>query len=178
MKNAKTYFTSSATASLTTAEKAEMGAEIRKQAIAQGAQASQIDAMSDEALIALSTSTSCDEEEEVEEEDGFYEAIEAKSKARREAKANKYSVAAKFPRPEGTVLGERAIGHQIMKNRGLVAHKAKINRNPRVKKREQYRKAKIRIKGSQREVRTGETEKYGGETTGIKSNISRSRRLA
>ena len=79
--------------------------------------------------------------------------------------------------PNDSTLGERAIGRTIMKNRGLVAHKAKINRNPRVKKREQYRKALIRRKGAVREVRTDEGHVYGGETTGIKSSISRSRKL-
>ena len=73
--------------------------------------------------------------------------------------------------------GERAIGRYIMQNRGLVAHKPKINRNPRVKKREQYRKALIRRKGAVREIRTEEGHVYGGETTGIKSGISRSRKL-
>ena len=65
-----------------------------------------------------------------------------------------------------------------MKNRGLVAHKAKINRNPRVKKREQYRKALVRRKGAIREVRTDEGHRYAGEGTGIKSGLSRSRKLA
>jgi len=64
-----------------------------------------------------------------------------------------------------------------MKNRGLVAHKSKLNRNPRVKKREQYRKALVRRKGHVREVRTDEGHKYGGEATGIKSGLSRSRKL-
>ena len=64
-----------------------------------------------------------------------------------------------------------------MKNRGLVAHKSKLNRNPRVKKREQYRKALVRRKGQVREVRTDEGHKYGGEETGIKSGLSRSRKL-
>lgn len=64
-----------------------------------------------------------------------------------------------------------------MKNRGLVAHKAKINRNPRVKKREQYRKALIRRKGAVQEIRTEEAHKYGGEETGVKSKLSRSRKL-
>lgn len=74
--------------------------------------------------------------------------------------------------------GERAIGSMILKNRGLVAHKAKVNRNPRVKKRLQYRKALIRRKGAVRELRTDEGHKYGGEDTGIKSRITRSRKLA
>lgn len=64
-----------------------------------------------------------------------------------------------------------------MQNRGLVPHKAKINRNPRVKKREQYRKALIRRKGAVREMRTDEAHVYAGESTGIKSGISRSRKL-
>jgi U3 small nucleolar RNA-associated protein 3 len=88
-----------------------------------------------------------------------------------------YEVAPKFPRLDVMVDGERAIGGQIMKNRGLVPHKPKINRNPRVKKREKYRKALISRKGAVREIRTEEGHVYGGETTGIKSGISRSRKL-
>jgi len=111
------------------------------------------------------------------DEDDFYRSIKSKSKAKKEAKKQMYAVAPKYPRLEGEVEGERAIGRTIMKNRGLVAHKAKINRNPRVKKREQYRKALIRRKGAVREIRTEEGHAYGGEATGIKSGISRSRKL-
>lgn len=111
------------------------------------------------------------------DEDDFYQTIKSKSKAKKAAKKQMYTVQPKYPRLEGEVEGERAIGRTIMKNRGLVAHKAKINRNPRVKKREQYRKALIRRKGAVREVRTDEGHMYGGETTGIKSGISRSRKL-
>jgi U3 small nucleolar RNA-associated protein 3 len=74
-------------------------------------------------------------------------------------------------------VGERALSRAILKNRGLVAHKAKINRNPRVKKRMQYRKALIRRKGTVRGIRVDEAHKYAGEGTGIKSKISRSRKL-
>jgi len=52
-----------------------------------------------------------------------------------------------------------------------------MNRNPRVKKREQYRKALIRRRGAVREVRTGEADNYGGELTGIKTGVSHSRKL-
>ena len=72
---------------------------------------------------------------------------------------------------------KRGATYQIIKNRGLTAHKKKLNRNPRVKKRVQYRKAVIRRKGQVRDVRTGEAGYYGGELTGIKSNITRSRKL-
>lgn len=112
------------------------------------------------------------------EEDDFYNKISNKSKEQKAARKNIYSVAPKFPRVENEIEGERAINRTILKNRGLVAHKAKINRNPRVKKREQYRKAIIRRKGAVRDVRTDEGHKYGGEGTGIKSGLSRSRKLA
>ena len=111
------------------------------------------------------------------DEDDFYKSIKSKSKARKDAKKVMYEVAPKFPRLDIMVDGERAIGGQIMKNRGLVPHKPKINRNPRVKKREKYRKAIISRKGAVREIRTEEGHVYGGETTGIKSGISRSRKL-
>ncbi|KAL3920940.1 MAG: hypothetical protein SGILL_003012, partial [Bacillariaceae sp.] len=108
----------------------------------------------------------------------FYKTMAAKTKEKKSFKKSLYQVAPKFPRSDGLVDGERAISRTILKNRGLVAHKAKINRNPRVKKREQYRKALIRRKGAVREVREGEGHKYGGEGTGIKSTISRSRKLS
>jgi len=114
------------------------------------------------------------------EEDGndFYSQVAKKSKSKKEFKKKLYQVAPKFPRVEGVVEGERAISKQILNNRGLVPHKPKINRNPRVKKREQYRKALIRRKGAVREVRTDEGHRYGGEETGIKTSLSRSRKLA
>ena len=110
--------------------------------------------------------------------DDFYESQAAKSSLKRNIKKTQHAVAPKFPTVEGTVEGERAAGYKIMKNRGLVAHKAKINRNPRVKKREQYRKALIRRKGAIREVRSGaERDQYEGEKTGIKQGVSRSRKI-
>mmetsp|Transcript_17874 Transcript_17874/g.25209 ORF Transcript_17874/g.25209 Transcript_17874/m.25209 type:complete len:506 (+) Transcript_17874:786-2303(+) len=108
---------------------------------------------------------------------GFYEQVKKSSKAKKAMKKSMYEVAPKYPVLDDEVEGERAISRAIMKNRGLVAHKNKLNRNPRVKKREQYRKAVIRRKGAVREVRTEEGHKYGGETTGIKSGLSRSRKL-
>jgi U3 small nucleolar RNA-associated protein 3 len=119
-----------------------------------------------------------DEIQDDDDDEGFYAQQAKKSKQKKEAKKDLYKVAPKFPRVEKEVEGERAIGNQILKNRGLVPHKSKLNRNPRVKKREQYRKALIRRKGTVREVRKDEGHKYGGEETGIKSGLSRSRKLA
>jgi len=107
----------------------------------------------------------------------FYSVVARRSKERKAMKQKQYQVAPKLPSSVSEVSGERAISRAMMKNRGLVAHKSKINRNPRVKKREQYRKALIRRKGTVREIRTNEGHKYAGEETGIKRGISRSRKL-
>jgi Sas10 C-terminal domain len=78
-------------------------------------------------------------------------------------KAAKYSPA---PRIAGTLEEElaaerqrkgttaRGVSYEIIKNRGLTPHKSKLNRNPRVKKREAYRKAVIRRKGQVVDVST------------------------
>jgi len=107
----------------------------------------------------------------------FYSAIDNAARQKKEAKNEMYMVEPKYPVLEYEVSGERPVSKRIIKNRGLVAHKARINRNPRVKKRMQYRKALIRRKGTVRGIRVDEGHKYGGEGTGIKTRISRSRKL-
>ncbi|GAB6023884.1 hypothetical protein CHUAL_008620 [Chamberlinius hualienensis] len=72
--------------------------------------------------------------------------------------------------------GKRGITYQIAKNKGLTPYRSKERRNPRVKYRMKYRKAQIRRKGQVREVRK-ETQKYGGEHSGIKSTAVRSIKL-
>ena len=73
--------------------------------------------------------------------------------------------------------GVRKANYQILKNKGLTAHKKKEYRNPRVRKRKQYERMSKRIKGQIRQVRTGETDRYGGEDTGIRSDLARSRKM-
>ncbi|CAF4934611.1 unnamed protein product [Pieris macdunnoughi] len=71
-------------------------------------------------------------------------------------------------------LGEkREITYQIAKNKGLTPHRKKEQRNPRVKHKLKYRKAKIRRKGAVREPRT-EVTRYAGEASGIKTNVKKS----
>lgn len=69
--------------------------------------------------------------------------------------------------------GKRAINYQILKNKGLTAKRKKENQNSRVKKRNQYEKAQKKLK-SVRQVYTGQNGVYGGESTGIKKNLTRS----
>lgn len=71
------------------------------------------------------------------------------------------------------VVDKRQITYQMAKNKGLIPHRKKDQRNPRVKHKLKYRKAKIRRKGAVREART-EINRYGGEASGIKANVKKS----
>lgn len=71
------------------------------------------------------------------------------------------------------VADKRHITYQMAKNKGLTPHRKKEQRNPRVKHKLKYRKAKIRRKGAVREART-EVTRYGGEASGIKANVKKS----
>lgn len=74
------------------------------------------------------------------------------------------------------IEGKRAITYEMAKNKGLTPHRKKEQRNPRVKHRNKYRKAKIRRKGAVREVRKEET-RYSGEVSGIKASVKKSIKL-
>ncbi|XP_030585970.1 something about silencing protein 10 [Archocentrus centrarchus] len=71
---------------------------------------------------------------------------------------------------------KRGITYQMAKNKGLTPKRKKIDRNPRVKHREKFRKAKIRRKGQVREVRH-ETTRYSGELSGIRAGVKKSVKL-
>ncbi|XP_055843531.1 something about silencing protein 10 [Episyrphus balteatus] len=66
----------------------------------------------------------------------------------------------------------RGITYQIAKNKGLMPHRKKELRNPRVKHRGKFRKALIRRKGAVRTVRK-EIQRYGGEVSGIKATTKK-----
>lgn len=110
----------------------------------------------------------------------LYEQVkESKAKAKMEREA-KYARAPKGYREEDAVEpGERReAGRVITKNRGLVPHRSKEKKNPRVKHRRKYEKSQIKQRSSfyGKQERT-DRGSYGGESTGIKANISRSRAL-
>ncbi|ETV76838.1 hypothetical protein H257_09281 [Aphanomyces astaci] len=113
--------------------------------------------------------------------EAFYNSVVESKNAHKSLKGEFYTHEPKIVEPEFDSDDDddkkRGATYQMIKNKGLKAHKSKINRNPRVKKRLQYKKALVRRKGQVREVRTGEAARYGGEMTGIKSNITRSRKL-
>ncbi|XP_040575976.1 something about silencing protein 10 [Lepeophtheirus salmonis] len=73
--------------------------------------------------------------------------------------------------------GRRAINYKIAKNKGLTPKRSKLQRNPRVKHRVKFEKAKVRRKGQVRTVRT-EVKKYSGEISGINARVKKGIKLA
>ena len=95
-------------------------------------------------------------------------------------KQSHYTVEPKYGSAQSDTIGEdekRAATYEMIANKGLTPHRNKINRNARVKKRVKYEKALSNLKGQQRTLRVGEAAAYGGEATGIKANLSRSRKF-
>lgn len=74
--------------------------------------------------------------------------------------------------------GKRAITYLIEKNKGLTPHRKKDVRNPRVKKRKKYEEKKKKLASIKPVFKGGEGRGgYGGELTGIKAGLIRSRKL-
>jgi hypothetical protein len=123
---------------------------------------------------------------DADEEDPFYAAVQAAAEAKRarkaEASARSREDTADFirSRRDKYEMNEdaehRAVGRDIMKNRGLTKYRKKEERNPRVHNRMKAEKFMKRRKGAVVPMRDPkEAAGYGGETTGIRTNISRSR---
>ncbi|KAJ1729610.1 something about silencing protein 10 [Coemansia biformis] len=72
--------------------------------------------------------------------------------------------------------GKRKVNYQILKNKGLQPRRTKEQRNPRVKRRVRYEKAKKKLGSTVAQVRALDGG-YGGEATGIKPGLTRSTRF-
>ncbi|KAK9343999.1 Sas10 C-terminal domain-containing protein [Lipomyces starkeyi] len=114
-------------------------------------------------------------------EDDYYDMVKF-SRDRKRAERQELLGAAKKAASEGKLKefeetigedGKRAVNYQILKNKGLTPKRNKDNRNPRVKKRKKYEKAKKKL-ASMKQVYKVPEGPYSGEKTGIKKNISRS----
>ncbi|KAM5141178.1 LOW QUALITY PROTEIN: something about silencing protein 10 [Mantella aurantiaca] len=104
----------------------------------------------------------------------YYKMMENKLKEKR--KRVEKEAAVEEPAEEMDPNAKRAITYQIAKNKGLTPKRKKIDRNPRVKHREKFRRAKIRRKGQVREVRKEEV-RYSGEISGIRAGVKKSIKL-
>eukprot|EP00890_Picochlorum_soloecismus_P003905 jgi/Picsp_1/4515/NSC_06736-R1_sas10 utp3 c1d family len=114
----------------------------------------------------------------VGEETEFYKASKKHIDSHRQQKRMKNAPDALFPPLEDPLTsGARQIDKAIEKNRGLTPHRRKDLKNPRKKHRIKYAEANIRRKGQVQSVKTGAAGAYGGESTGIKSKLSKSVKL-
>eukprot|EP01034_Spumella_vulgaris_P022961 gene22961-29146_t len=115
-----------------------------------------------------------------EEDDTLLEDFGSKKKAYLAKKSEHYTAEPRYGGQVDMVEDgkKRAATYEIMKNKGLTPHRKKENRNPRVKKRAAYAKAVVNRKGQVRDVITGNAGGYSGEMTGVKANVSRSRKIA
>ncbi|NXX08737.1 SAS10 protein, partial [Larus smithsonianus] len=106
----------------------------------------------------------------------YYKKMEEKMKLKRKRTEDQGAL-----EEEAVLEGEdpnkkRGVTYQMIKNKGLTPRRKKIDRNPRVKHREKFRRAKIRRKGQVREVRR-ELHRYAGELSGIRAGVKKSRKL-
>lgn len=114
---------------------------------------------------------------EAAEKDEFYAGAEAAARDRKAARREVYARPAPLPPSADAVEeGSRKIGRDIEKNRGLTPHRSRDKKNPRTANRDKFQKKTQRWKGAVPNARE-QTAQYGGEATGVKGNISRSRRF-
>jgi len=110
-------------------------------------------------------------------EDDFYKAAKVAQREKKRRRKEAYARAPMMTAAEDVVDGSRKASRMILKNRGLVPHRPRENRNPRIVRRKKYEKAKKRRVGQVRKMRTDEAHKYAGEASGIRGDISRSRKM-
>jgi U3 small nucleolar RNA-associated protein 3 len=113
------------------------------------------------------------------EEDEAYVAAAAARDARRAAKEEKYRRGAGIVaamEEEMDVDEKRDVGGKIMANRGLTPHRNKDHKNPRKRLRGKFEKAVVRRKGQVRSMRE-DGGGYGGEASGIKTSVTKSRKF-
>eukprot|EP00198_Chlamydomonas_reinhardtii_P005427 XP_001694763.1 predicted protein [Chlamydomonas reinhardtii] len=112
------------------------------------------------------------------EEDDFYATAKAGAAARKKARSDAHRAPElKPPAPDPKADGARGITDEIQRNRGLTPHRRRDQKNPRKKNRMKFEKAMVRVKGAVQQVRQPEATAYGGEATGIKTKVAKSRRL-
>eukprot|EP00127_Corallochytrium_limacisporum_P000858 Clim_evm1s28 gene=Clim_evmTU1s28 len=106
----------------------------------------------------------------------YYDMIKSTKAKRKQSREDSY--ATKFQghlegSDEEAADGKREISYQMEKNKGLTPSRKKELKNPRVKHRRKFEKAKVRRKSQVKSVR-GEKQRYSGEASGIRTNIARS----
>ncbi|KAF8964204.1 Sas10 C-terminal domain-containing protein [Flammula alnicola] len=119
--------------------------------------------------------TDDEDDEGAESPDEYYELVKKKSKEEKIKKKEEYEAASGRTRVDlenGEASGPRSLTRAILTNKGLTPHRPKAVRNPRVKKRQKYEKAKKKI-SSQKAVYKGGLSESGGRYDGERSGISK-----
>ena len=70
--------------------------------------------------------------------------------------------------------GDRPASKQILKNRGLTVNRPKEIKNPRIKQRRKFEQAVKRLPSLHPVAKSSSNNYYGGESSGIRTNISKS----
>uniref|UniRef100_A0A8B9QNX2 UTP3 small subunit processome component n=1 Tax=Apteryx owenii TaxID=8824 RepID=A0A8B9QNX2_APTOW len=100
----------------------------------------------------------------------YYKMMEEKLKLKRKRTEDLDTLEEELVQEEEDPNKKRGVTYQMIKNKGLTPRRKKIDRNPRVKHREKFRRAKIRRKGQVREVRR-ELHRYAGELSALPENV-------
>ncbi len=116
----------------------------------------------------------------MDSDDEYYAEIAANKEAMRLAKKEEYE--AERPEIESRDIQveegrKRLASYKILKNKGLTPHRKKENRNARVKHRNKYAKQMKKL-SSTRAVHKAQTGGYGGEMSGVKTNVIKSVKLS
>ncbi|XP_053546536.1 something about silencing protein 10 [Bombina bombina] len=117
-----------------------------------------------------------DQDSDLDEEAALKYYREMENKLLEKRNRGEENAVEELPSEEMDPDAKRAVTYQMVKNKGLTPKRKKIDRNPRVKHREKFRRAKIRRKGQVREVRREES-RYSGELSGIRAGVKKSIKL-
>ncbi|KAH8104786.1 Sas10 C-terminal domain-containing protein [Cristinia sonorae] len=105
--------------------------------------------------------------------EGYYELVKRKSKEKKEKKKAEYEALAEAERivpDEDSASGPRSLTRAILSNKGLTPHRSKSVRNPRVKKRQKFEKAKKKVSSQKAVYKDGLAStkgRYEGEKSGV-----------
>lgn len=120
------------------------------------------------------------------DQDDYYDMVASRTSKKKADKVDKAEVQRLAAEQGGRVVeqetvgadGKRKITYAIEKNKGLTPNRRKDIRNPRVKKRKKFEQKTKKLASMKPTFKGGEGRGgYGGELTGIKSNLVKSVKL-
>ncbi|KAM0747311.1 hypothetical protein T439DRAFT_329054 [Meredithblackwellia eburnea MCA 4105] len=121
--------------------------------------------------------------EQKEDAGDYYDLVKKEREGAKAEKKERYEAdtlaerAALLDESSGLAAGPRGVNRQILANKGLIPKRAKINRNPRVKKRVRYDKAVKKVATMKSVFKGPQTGEYQGERSGIGKRTVKSVKL-